>query len=36
MPFDKFTELMLELTQIRWKDVLEKNKVTMIKRSVAE
>ena len=36
MPFDKFTELMLELTQVRWRDVLEKNRVKMIKSPVAE
>jgi len=36
MTFEDFTDLAVELTQIRWKDVLEKNKVMMIKRPVAE
>ena len=36
MTFEDFTDLAVELTQIRWKDVLEKNKKTMIKRPVAE
>lgn len=36
MTFEDFTDLAVELTQIRWKDILEKNKVMMIKRPVAE
>ena len=36
MTFEDFTDLAVELTQIRWKDVLDKNKVMMIKRPVAE
>ena len=36
MSFKDFNELMLVLPQTRWKDVLEKNKVAMIKRPVAE
>ena len=36
MTFEDFTDLAVELTQIRCKGVLDKNKVMMIKRPVAE
>ena len=36
MSFEDFADLAAKLTQVRWKDMLEKNKVTMIKRPVAE
>ena len=36
MSFKDFNALMLVLPRNRWKDVLEKNKVAMIKRPVAE
>ena len=36
MTFEDFTDLVVELTQIRWKDILKKNKFMMIKKPVAE
>ena len=36
VPFENFAELVTKLPQVRWRDVLEKNKTSMVRRPVVE